>query len=1562
MPPRYGRLVVVATADTTQLEASVRKAALSGAETTQQTFGRAWSGVTSAAQRAAAAVSTGFSRAWSGVSSAASRAASAVTSGFSRAASGVATGFSRAFAGVQTAAGRAASAASSVFSRAFGGAGTAVSNGLGRAFSAVQGAAGRAASAAASVFGRAFGGAGSAVTSGLARAFDGVQSAAGRAAAAASSVFGRAFGGAGSAVTNSLSRAFAGVQSAGGRAAEAVSGAFSRAGGSGGNSITNGLSRAFSAVQSAGGRAAESISGAFSRMGTSLQGAMARNTGGGGGGGLSGMLASLQAMPLAGKAAAAGIAILGGSVIKTGVEYNTLMQTSRAAFTTVLGSADAADKMLSDLQRFAKTSPFPRQAFIEATQQMVSFGIESNKVIPYLSAIQDTVAATGGNAQTLSEVTLVMSQIQAAGKITGVDLMQFAQRGINAADLIGSAMGKTGTQIKEEITAGSLDATVALDALTKGMDKQFGGAADNLKTTWAGTTDSLKGAMRDVGAALVAPFIDPKGGGYAVEWGQKLANAMRGAIPAVTAVMNGLAQVIGWAAAGLNVLVGVTGRFSGWLGPVAGGVAAVVVAFKLYQLTMQAAALATTLYTAVVNGAKFAVFALNYAWVTSPIGLVVLAIIGLVAAFAIAWQKSAAFRNFWIAMWNAIRTVAVGTWNAVSSATTTVWNAVYGTVQRVVSAVLGWLRANWPLVLGIITGPIGMAVIMVIRYWGQIKAGTAAAVGAVRSVVTAAWNALLSVTTSVWNAIRGALTAAWNAIRSIATGAANAVRSAVTAAWNAVQALTARVWNAILSTVSAVWGRIRNVTAGAAAWVQQAVANAWNWISATTARLWNAIFGAISAAWGRIRNLTGQAGAWVQQAVTGAWNGVLGITTRLWGAIGNAVRAAWENIKNISRLAWTWISTGMANTWNAIRDNAARAWGAVADAVGNAWNKVKSAVGAPVRFVVDKIVNPLVKGINALVTKIGIPAIPSIALPGGFREGGEVPAAAFTRPAAADPWWGRVPGGYGGGDTQLIMAEPGEWVLTKRQARGLGYGFLRGLPRYADGGMVGGGGGGAGEGMAPTPRWPSWANPGAWAKGIAGGAVKAWDETLKLGKGIVDEFSGMLRWAAAEAFEAMTSPLRKAAEGMGKSDHLFTQYFGKLGVEVIDGAIEFIKGKSTPDIMDGMGGDMIDLATSFNGRRYVWGGGANPETGFDCSSFVSYVAGTSGLPLPGNFKVPSKTHGPVTGDYLSWGGMKTIPWAQIGPGDVGVNSHHIILSIGTGGKGFAARSTATGIGPQTITNGAYTVRRWNAIAAGGGYEKMFSMSGGMAPVSAGSKSQNLITIARALIGMGWSPAGAAGASGNIYQESMGDPLSAGTGGRGLIGWTPPGRLPNSAFIPGNPSVSMQRQIPLVNSFFRQNMGRYWALAQQQSDPGRAALVIMNMGERPAGSSQSNPFFPGTGTSKGSLRASIARTVFNSVRSMMQNARAMAGGGVLREEVVGIGPSGHFYHLAERGPELVSPLNGGESTAERRIMSELRVAQRGGAVINVYPQAGQSEEAVAAMVARRMAWADAGGLI
>ena len=259
-------------------------------------------------------------------------------------------------------------------------------------------------------------------------------------------------------------------------------------------------------------------------------------------------------------AGAAAVALV-GSVAKTGIEYNTLQQTSRAALETMLGSAQAVNQQMAELDEFATTSPFSKAVFIEAQQQMLAFGIETEKVVPYLDAIQDSVAAAGGNNQQVGELAFIMAQISSASKITAQDLLQFGQRGVNAAELIGSQMGMTAAEIRDSITAGTLDADAALDALAAGMAERFDGAAENVKNTMEGAFDRVSAAWRDLSATIMEPLVDPTGGGFLVDAANLLADLMRwiGDLdPQILQLVTGITGIAGAAALAVGGVVKLT--------------------------------------------------------------------------------------------------------------------------------------------------------------------------------------------------------------------------------------------------------------------------------------------------------------------------------------------------------------------------------------------------------------------------------------------------------------------------------------------------------------------------------------------------------------------------------------------------------------------------------------------------------------------------------------------------------------------------------------------------------------------------------------------------------------------------------------------------------------------------------------------------------------------------------------------------------------------------------------------------------------------------------------------
>lgn len=84
------------------------------------------------------------------------------------------------------------------------------------------------------------------------------------------------------------------------------------------------------------------------------------------------------------------------------------------------------------------------------------------------------------------------------------------------------------------------------------------------------------------------------------------------------------------------------------------GIAAGFVAFKVVSL-IQGVVGAIKAFKAANEGATVAQWLLNVAMNANPIGLIIAAIVALVAAFVVLWKKSESFRNFWIGLWDNIK-------------------------------------------------------------------------------------------------------------------------------------------------------------------------------------------------------------------------------------------------------------------------------------------------------------------------------------------------------------------------------------------------------------------------------------------------------------------------------------------------------------------------------------------------------------------------------------------------------------------------------------------------------------------------------------------------------------------------------------------------------------------------------------------------------------------------------------------------------------------------------------------------------------------------------------------
>ncbi len=96
-----------------------------------------------------------------------------------------------------------------------------------------------------------------------------------------------------------------------------------------------------------------------------------------------------------------------------------------------------------------------------------------------------------------------------------------------------------------------------------------------------------------------------------------------------------------------------------------------------------------------------------------------------------------------------------------------------------------------------------------------------------------------------------------------------------------------------------------------------------------------------------------------------------------------------------------------------------------------------------------------------------------------------------------------------------------------------------------------------------------------------------------------------------------------------------------------------------------------------------------------------------------------------------------------------------------------------------------------------------------------------------LMAHGYTGLAAAGIAGNIYQESKGNPESVGSGGGGLIGFTP---LP-SGYVTGNISADLVTQLAAIVTY-NQQWAQYIPALNAASSASEAAYIYMSDFERP----------------------------------------------------------------------------------------------------------------------------------
>jgi tape measure domain-containing protein len=208
--------------------------------------------------------------------------------------------------------------------------------------------------------------------------------------------------------------------------------------------------------------------------------------------------------------AASGAAALGAAGVAAaglGIKFNASMEQSNVAFTNLLGSSSEAQAMLDRLYKVAAKTPFEFPQLVQSTQRLLGFGMAAKDVEPTMRAVGDAVAAAGGGSEQIDRVSTALGQIQAKGKVSSEELLQLAESGVPALKILQDELGLTGQQLTKKLAAGAVSADVGIAALTKGIEKRYGGMAAAQSKTFSGMLSTLKDNATQTLGYLTGPLF-----------------------------------------------------------------------------------------------------------------------------------------------------------------------------------------------------------------------------------------------------------------------------------------------------------------------------------------------------------------------------------------------------------------------------------------------------------------------------------------------------------------------------------------------------------------------------------------------------------------------------------------------------------------------------------------------------------------------------------------------------------------------------------------------------------------------------------------------------------------------------------------------------------------------------------------------------------------------------------------------------------------------------------------------------------------------------------------------
>lgn len=404
---------------------------------------------------------------------------------------------------------------------------------------------------------------------------------------------------------------------------------------------------------------------------------------------------------------------------------------------------------------------------------------------------------------------------------------------------------------------------------------------------------------------------------------------------------------------------------------------------------------ATLAHTVATKAAAAGQWLLNAAMSANPIGIVVLAIAGLVAGFIALYKNSETFRNAVNKLWTAVKeafgkiaevvsnvfgkvkeTVS-GAWDKVKTATSeklsslkeTVSGAfnkvketmgtVLGAAKETVSEKLNNIKSAYEENGGGIKGVVAGAWEGIKGYYtaglsfvdkltggklteikkafsdklGEMKAAVSEKLAPIKEAFSNAFGKCKEIVTTVFETIKNVITVAFMAIKEIINAAVTIITLPFRFIWENCKDIIIEVWNAITSKVQTAINTVKTV-----------ISTVLTAIKTIVTTIWDAIKTKIQTVLENLKTIIMTVFDFFLARIQFILTGILSVITTVWTNIKTNVQTILEAIRTVITTVWTAIQTAVTTVVNAIKTVIDTVWTAIQTKITTVVNAIKTVV------------------------------------------------------------------------------------------------------------------------------------------------------------------------------------------------------------------------------------------------------------------------------------------------------------------------------------------------------------------------------------------------------------------------------------------------------------------------------------------------------------------------------------------------------------------------------------------------------------------------------------------